>query len=57
MVMSSNEGTLLSCVHDDCGCRLRVEVECTCPEAGTPYVCTCGAEMVPVEERVADSAS
>jgi metallothionein len=42
-------GSLLTCVHD-CGCRIRVEVECHCPQAGEPYRCTCGAEMVAAED-------
>jgi hypothetical protein len=44
------QGTLLSCVHEYCPCRIRVEVECTCPDAGEAYRCTCGAEMVAVED-------
>jgi hypothetical protein len=44
------EGTLLTCVHEDCPCRIRVEVACTCPDASEPYRCTCGAEMIAVEE-------
>lgn len=43
-------GVLLTCTHDDCGCRVRVEVECTCPDAGDPYRCTCGTEMRPVQD-------
>jgi hypothetical protein len=39
-------GTLLSC--HDCGCGVRIEVECHCAEAGNPYRCTCGNEMVAV---------
>lgn len=42
-------GALLTCSHDDCGCRIRVEVECNCPDAGDAYRCSCGAEMVPVK--------
>ncbi|MGB9304120.1 MAG: metallothionein [Mycobacterium sp.] len=45
------QGTLLTCTHEDCGCRLRVEVECECPDAGKPYSCTCGTEMVAVEDE------
>lgn len=45
--MSSHPaGTLLTCVHDDCTCRIRVEAECRCPDAVAPYRCTCGADMV-----------
>lgn len=43
-------GTLLTCVHDGCPCRVRVEVECHCPDAGDAYRCSCGAEMVAVAE-------
>lgn len=40
-------GTVLTCTHE-CGCRTRVEVECHCPDAGQPYRCTCGADLVAV---------
>ena len=43
-------GSLLTCTHDHCGCRIRVEVECHCPQAGDAYRCTCGTEMVAVDE-------
>jgi hypothetical protein len=49
------EGTLLTCVHDDCPCRVRVEVECHCDDAGEAYRCTCGAEMVPTGEPAEES--
>lgn len=42
-------GTLLSCSHE-CGCKARIEAECHCAGAGEPYRCTCGAEMVVVDE-------
>ena len=49
-------GALQTCIHDDCGCRVRVEVECTCPDAGDyPYRCTCGAVMVNAEDLPAAS--
>ncbi len=41
-------GTLLTCSHDGCGCRMRIEVPCHCPGAGQSYRCTCGADMVEV---------
>jgi hypothetical protein len=44
------QGSLLTCVHEDCPCRIRVEVECTCTDAGEAYKCTCGAEMIAVED-------
>lgn len=45
------EGTVLTCTHEDCACRVLIQTECHCPGAadGTPYRCACGAEMVPVE--------
>jgi metallothionein len=42
-------GALLTCIHDDCGCRVRVEVECSCPGAADAYRCTCGAEMLKLD--------
>jgi metallothionein len=50
MMGSYQSGQLLTCTHDDCGCRMRVEVQCDCPDAGNAYRCTCGAEMVAVDE-------
>ena len=43
-------GILPTCVHEECPCRVRVEVECHCDDGGQAYRCTCGAEMVAVEE-------
>jgi metallothionein len=42
-------GTLLTCTHDECPCRVRVEVDCHCADSGKPYRCTCGTEMVAVD--------
>ncbi|WP_102143557.1 metallothionein [Mycobacterium hubeiense] len=50
-------GTLLTCSHIGCPCRLRVEVECHCSGATESYRCTCGAEMVPVEDSVGAGAA
>lgn len=47
-------GTVLTCGHGDCGCRIRIEAECHCAGADGSYVCSCGAPMVEVTE--ADSA-
>lgn len=41
-------GTVLTCTHQDCGCRVRIEVPCHCPGADGPYRCSCGADMVTV---------
>jgi len=45
------EGTVLTCVHEDCRCRIRIESECHCADAGTAYVCTCGVPMIEVVEH------
>lgn len=41
-------GTVLTCGHGDCGCRVRIESACHCAGAGEAYRCTCGAELVAV---------
>lgn len=43
-------GTVLTCAHEGCGCRIRVETECHCKGPESSYKCTCGADMVPVSE-------
>lgn len=48
---SYERGAVLTCTHDECGCRVRVEVECRCPDAGDAYRCTCGAEMVAADDN------
>lgn len=42
-------GTLLTCSHEGCGCRVRIEVPCYCAGAGDAYRCTCGDELAPVK--------
>lgn len=45
--MATHEaGTELTCGHEGCGCRVRIEVPCHCSGAGEPYRCTCGDELV-----------
>jgi hypothetical protein len=44
------EGTVLTCSHGDCNCRIRIESECHCPDSGAPYICTCGVPMVEVAD-------
>ena len=46
--MANEAGTLLTCGHDGCGCRVRIEVECHCAGTDQAYRCTCGDEMVAV---------
>lgn len=40
-------GTVLTCSHEHCGCRVVVQQPCGCsaPE-GAGYLCGCGAAMV-----------
>lgn len=49
------QGTVLTCSHEDCNCRVRIESECDCPDAGVSYVCTCGAPMVELVNNGAES--
>jgi GTP cyclohydrolase II len=42
------QGAVLTCGHEGCGCRVRIEVECHCGDAGQAYRCTCGEELVEV---------
>ncbi|CAJ1582262.1 metallothionein [[Mycobacterium] wendilense] len=46
---ASDQDTVLTCAHEGCGCRVRIEAPCDCSENGGAYRCTCGAELVPVD--------
>jgi metallothionein len=46
--MANEAGTMLTCGHDGCGCRVRIEVECHCAGSEQAYRCICGDEMVAV---------
>ena len=41
-----SKGTVLTCEHEGCGCRVRIEEECHCPSGGRSYTCACGAPLV-----------
>jgi hypothetical protein len=45
------KGTVLTCAHEHCGCRVLIEEECHCSgvNAESSYQCACGAPLVPVE--------
>ncbi len=43
-----SKGALLTCEHEGCGCRVRIEEECHCPSGDRAYVCACGAPLVEV---------
>lgn len=51
------QGTVLTCSHGDCPCRVRIESACDCEGAGAPYVCTCGSPMVEVADDMAESST
>lgn len=44
----NTKGTVLTCAHEECGCRVRIEEECHCPSGDQTYTCACGAPMVEV---------
>jgi len=46
------DGTVLTCTHVDCPCRVVIQAACHCPGATGPstYRCACGAELIPVTE-------
>jgi metallothionein len=48
------EGMVLTCTHEDCACRVRIESECHCPgvTSESQYTCACGAPLVPVQPAV-----
>jgi hypothetical protein len=45
------KGVLLTCPHEGCGCRVRVEEVRECRADGDHYTCVCGAPMVVVEDE------
>lgn len=46
-------GTVLTCAHEGCGCRVRIDEECHCTSGDQPYTCACGTPMV----KVADASN
>ncbi len=47
------KGTVLTCTHEDCNCRVLIQAECHCPGVTdeSSYRCACGAELVPVTQE------
>lgn len=39
-------GTILTCGHGGCGCRVKVEQACGCEGGSGQYICSCGSPMV-----------
>jgi metallothionein len=49
MATTYEGGTVLTCEHEGCGCRVLVQEPCHCEGAeGANYTCACGARLVPV---------
>jgi metallothionein len=49
MATKYEAGTLLTCTHEGCGCRVLIQEECNCEGADSAnYTCACGAPLVPV---------
>ena len=44
------KGTVLTCAHEGCDCRIRIDEECHCPSGDGTYMCACGAPLVEVSE-------
>jgi metallothionein len=46
------EGTVLTCSHEGCNCRVVIQAACHCRGAEGPssYRCACGAELIPVTQ-------
>lgn len=49
MATTQESATVLTCEHEDCGCRVQIQVPCGCEGSDQgSYVCACGADLVPV---------
>jgi hypothetical protein len=42
------KGTILTCGHEGCGCRVEIKEECHCEGGGDSYTCICGSPLKPV---------
>jgi hypothetical protein len=51
------KGTVLTCDHEGCGCRIRIDEECHCPSGEQTYTCACGTPMVEVTDTRQPPAS
>jgi hypothetical protein len=51
-VSTYKKGTVLSCAHKDCNCRLLIQEECHCEGVtdDSIYRCVCGSELTPVTD-------
>lgn len=55
-VTQYSEGTVLTCAHEGCNCRVHIVEECHCPSGGQ-YMCACGAPLVEVDGTSSTQAS
>ena len=42
------KGTVLTCGHEGCGCRVEIKEECHCEGGSGIYMCQCGSPLSPV---------
>ena len=50
MTNTYQTGTLLTCEHENCGCRVLIQEPCNCPGADNAnYTCACGGKLIPVQ--------
>ena len=48
------KGSVLTCAHEDCGCRVLIQEQCHCDPvtAESTYTCVCGSPLVFVRHDV-----
>lgn len=51
------KGAVLTCEHEGCDCRVRIDEECHCPSGDQPYTCACGAPLVELTDAAAASTA
>ena len=56
-----SKGIVLTCGHEGCGCRVRIDEECHCTTGDQTtgdqaYMCTCGAPLVEVTDTASTTA-
>jgi hypothetical protein len=51
-----SKGTVLTCAHEGCGCRVCIDKECQCPSGERVYTCACGAPLIELTEDTSTPA-
>jgi metallothionein len=54
-VTQYSTGTVLTCAHEGCDCRVLIQEECHCPSGDRSYTCACGAPLVEVSDTKASA--